>query len=696
MKNALFVCDRHTLDDIKICVSRTKQFDIKKSLFITSQQEYKDYLAELKNDQGKGKKGVKSAKEKQRFTYIYISVDLAWGEDNQLFEGYKVGFDLIEKMNLSKLSICFYGVLPRKVIFNHIDVKYKFLVKALPFEYTVCIRDFYKFPTQLISESKLRFFMHYAFTQFGILDHFAHRLDSANESEKIKKIFTEILSYKEFIGEDICNYLENVKKYTTDDKVEVAQMLRNRVAMLKGQVIKPKPKEFVSQYKILVIEDDKKYQDIIKTSLLRYYNNNRETLNQNVVFHSSGVEALNLLQEKDKKNKNKYIENFDFILTDLELLDDDGFYQPNVQGVDIFEFAKKLTKTVVGVITGYGIKGIEELLDISSKHIVYKKHLEIFSDKEIDRLMLNLLAEYTRKEQGNFSAKQGPIFGIIANPGYKTELARLCNEDEAKYHTEAWNQAKCLAEKFIDGTLHKHNPIWNYGKLASNSTDKTFDITKFIEEKHPIILAHRLMVLYHYIANNYCYDEEDFGEKMRALTNLTLFDKKYLTSTLGFSRAKYTASDCRTVNNGKISGGKYDGKKNEELHQIKFKNLYTEEREWIKMWEERCSKTSAQMPLKDNAEEIVNTLKDKVGKIFSDENFDNFTFSDLTNFLRDTFPKKFNELKTQKNTEDATEIINLIECFLSSRKFLSYFTELEKQQINEIIDDSLNSLELDE
>ena len=88
---------------------------------------------------------------------------------------------------------------------------------------------------------------------------------------------------------------------------------------------------------------------------------------------------------------NKDQKPFHLIISDLELLDKDGFYQ-EVQGVEIYDAVLKSESSVIGIVTGLGRKGIVKLLKIEESLILPKKNLRKFDvDVEIDGLIKNLL-----------------------------------------------------------------------------------------------------------------------------------------------------------------------------------------------------------------------------------------------------------------------------------------------------------------
>ena len=668
--NALFIWNKHSKDYIQCHLQNTKQFG-GECRFITTKDEYDLLIASFEKKQGKTKGSKASKGQKNTFTNIYICVELNWGE-NPIYEGYKAGYDLIRLMNISEFCIRFYSFRNRKNIYSHIPDKYKFLVKALPFENVLCIKEGYNFPVENMSSSKLNFFKTYAFLDYGIIDDFAHRLRGMSDSQTqfadtFKKYAAEILSYKQIIGQKIQEYLESIAEYTNENRIRLIQLLEERVSELTGA--KPsKPKEFQSQYRLLVIEDNADDLDTIKTSLRRYYNDGG-IFRQNALFLSSGEDALNLIKSNG--------DDFDFIITDLELLDADGFYQP-VHGVDIYDYAKNhLKKAVTGVITGYGRKGIEKLLKIDQDYILSKQHLHRFGNEEIDRLMKNLLSGYTKKEQDTFY-DVGPDLGIFSEPGYRNELSRLINEDKNVYHANMWTEAKRLAGLYINNRLSFDTPGWSAEIKSAKTGIKDFSV--FIKEKHAIVLAHRLIALHYFLDNNNSFDQDAFKEKVSSFMNFENYGKDYLTTRLGIRRSfLYAVKSGKIDSNGEIIDGIHQGKNYTTIHQIEFKNLFPEERGWV----EKFKKSPTEIKLKDNTKHTIKWLKEKYSPYFPEEKFDNYTFLDLL----ELFTKKLlNKYKNERNETKRNEMREFIQDNGIPRAVDSELTSLEKRQINAAIE----------
>lgn len=646
--NALFIWNSHSKEYVKQHVARMKQFK-GECHFITSKDEYDRFIASFENMKGKGKADTTPVK-KNAFTHIYICVELDWC-DLAVYGGYDVGYDLIRSINLPEFCICFYSFQSRKNIYRQIPDKHRFLVKALPFEDILSIKDSYKFPTENIAGSKLHFFKTYAFLDYGIIDDFAHRLKGISEKQPgfetaLESQFREIAGYKEIIGTKIQAFLSKISVHATEARNQLIQLLEERVSELSGEKT-AKPKAFESNYRILVVEDSVNDMETIRTSLRRYYGSD-DDFTQNTLFLSSGEEALSELKANG--------DNFDFIITDLELLDEEGFYQ-RVQGVEVYDYAStRLKKTVTGVITGYGRKGIEKLLRIQQEFILSKQHIHRFGgDEEIDRLMLNLLHAYKQRERSAFY-DVGPEKGIFERIGYRTELSRLINEDREVYHTGMWEEARRLAGLYINNTLLQNTPGWSAELISAKSGIR--NIFDFIKEKHAALLAHRLIVLHYYLMSDKAFDEADFKDKVSGFMQFDNYGKDYLTTRLGFHRSLYYSkrTDPHFVNpHGNITKGKYADKSYKTIHTIEFKKLFPEERTWISEHQQAVTA----IKLKDNTTHTIPWLTDTFKIYFPDENFDAYTFSDLAAFYETSLLEKYNSLNADKDSQ--TGLYNVIE-----------------------------------
>jgi CheY-like chemotaxis protein/disulfide oxidoreductase YuzD len=631
---ALFIWHKNSHQFIQQILSHSSQFD--DVHFIYTEEEYEKYLS------NEFIKGTNSSvdKKKQEFIKIYISVELGWGNPS-VYEGYKIGYDLIEKINGKEYCLHFFSFQNRKTIYEKIPDKYKFLVKALPFTDILELERNYRYPIDNMSLDKLSFFKTYAFLDYGIIDNFIHRLEAvkvsqSNFQETIKKYLSELSSYKEFIGKNVFDHINNTDNYTSLQILQLIQLLRDRVLELTDD--RPSQlKDFGSQYKIMVIEDNHEDLNIIRNSLKRYYDT--EAFSKNTKFFISGEEALETLKEHGN--------DFDFVISDLELLDEEGFYQ-KVQGVDIYNYViNRLNKTVVGLITGYGRKGVVRLLDIDQNHILSKQHLRRFNEnEELDNLLKFLLEEYQRRENKIFY-DVGPLLGIASISGYRITLSRLIEADKEKYYKEVWRKAMILASMYAKGDLYKETIGWSQDLKSPKSSIK--DLEDFIEKKHAVLLAHRLIVLYYYVKNNQIFDEDGFKESVTQFMDLDDYSKGYLTTRLGFNRKLNFRKNTTEVNNhGEIVIGKYRGADYKTIHKILFTSLFPEERDWIEL--HGGQEIVQSLLLIDNTKYVVKWLEYNFKEFFPNENFEEYTFGDLWEFLD-------NKLKNNKSIDHLEEII---------------------------------------
>ena len=147
---ALFIWHKNSYQYIEQVLSSSSQFvEVR---FIYTEDEYEKYLF------NEFTKGTSSSgdKKKQEFTKIYISVELGWGNPS-VFEGYKIGYDLIEKINGKEYCLHFFSFQNRKTIYEKIPDKYKFLVKALPFTDILRIDKTYLFSIEDCTNFRINF-----------------------------------------------------------------------------------------------------------------------------------------------------------------------------------------------------------------------------------------------------------------------------------------------------------------------------------------------------------------------------------------------------------------------------------------------------------------------------------------------------------------------------------------------------------
>lgn len=558
---ALFIWNSQTTKFIKDHIQKVKQFDKGTDCtFITNEVDFKNMLDNWDSE----------------FTKIYILAELNWNE-NDLFGGYQKGFEILEIWGSRKApSLEFFSIANRNLIYRNVVDKLKFIVKAFTFTDFFQIRDKYKFNTENINQYKWNSFQYMALTSYGVLDTLSHRLDSINDSNidfktKLSQLISELSSYKEFIGETIFEFIKNIE-FTNNYIFELKLLIDKRIVETRGD--KVEKINLPVSIKILLIEDNKEDLKLIEQSLSRYSNYIKTT--------SSGEEAIKLLLDTDTV--------FDFVISDLELLDLDGFYQ-KVQGVEIFESTKIVEGTVVGIITGLGRKGVAKLLNIDPNLILPKKNLHRFdADEELDTLLKNLLTEFIKKED-QLKIEYGPSKGTYFSlPGFKTSLARAFSNEEFK--KETWTQAFNILDRFKNKSLLSAE--WDKS-LTSEEDKDSLNADDFIVTKLNSLLAQRLILIFLGLKNNGVILPNDLEEEyFEILSNNKLSINKGYINRIALVYNTVGLRETFKDEKGKI-------KEIFKGFRLESKALLPEELAFIRKYEKESEISNFQILIKDNS-----------------------------------------------------------------------------------------------
>lgn len=535
---ALFIWNENSINYIKNVISKSKQFkkgnDVK---YIISEKEFEKYL--LQFNVTKGSNGNSAKNDLESYNKIYILAELLW-DKNKLFEGYEIGFKLLEKWGTANSPhIEFFSLLDQKSIFENVIEKYRFIVKAFPFTNIFEIDSNYKFDTENLDTYKWNYFKYLILSNYGILDNFLHRLESIKESntnfnKNLDDFIFEIKYYKDYIGELIFNNLANIK-YNDHYVSNIKTLLENRLIEIVGE--KKSKLEIPETLRILVVDDNQEDILLIENSLKRYKNK--------IITTKSGEEALQFIENDE----------CDIIITDLELLNTDGFYQ-KVQGVELVNAVNNSLEKVIGIITGLGRKGISKLLNIDQKLIIPKKYLHRFEiDEEIDNLLKNLLEAYKIKENV-LQIDFGPQKGIFNKPGFRNSLAKAFSIET--FEKETWDFAHEILNKFKNKTLSSSD--WDK-EIIKTDNIATINYHEFIEKKLKTLLAHRLIVMYLSTLNEGKIFADNNEEFIEILNNNTIYINKNYINTICLH---------------------YETIENEKIWKIKNEKLFPQEINFLK------------------------------------------------------------------------------------------------------------------
>ncbi len=329
----------------------TKEFDS-----ITNQSDFNTYLKK------------KNSKNNKCPDIILINVELFWSKSGN-YEGYEIAFQLLEKFKNveNPPNIQFFSFVDRKTLYQKAPKAYLPLIKSFNHK---------KLPNTEIdlntfNVDKFQYLFKYALKESGILDTILHRLgtDKSNMTDKsadelAQKYCKETQHALEICGADIKKHIEDYQL----NKMDSVKFINTLYDLLFIQILKIQEKtdssnntnKNISKYKILLLEDDFVTLNKLKVWFEKYFD---------VFSTNNGEIAKNELE----KNGSQY----DALVTDLELLDEEGVFDQPVQGIEIISYTRRMLPNIaIKVITGLGQKGIQLLLpDFKEADLLKKTRL---------------------------------------------------------------------------------------------------------------------------------------------------------------------------------------------------------------------------------------------------------------------------------------------------------------------------------
>lgn len=512
----LFICNPSQVSAIKKHIEDNKIFKSVKTrdldhCFITSQTECDN----RRNDFI----GIGDAP----FTRLYIDPFLEWGKED--YYGYHIALDIltnwkkkeapglvflsaIEQRGFDKLVKGKLNSFVREFIhFDFLDLKYKCL------------------PYSTFSTSRWKYLKAYALTSSGILDDLSHDLTtiiSQKESSRnsLEKLISRVKNLPETVGNEV---LQECNSYQEDVNVSafakaLQDKIQNRIKEIKPH--EPSAIEIPANLNILIVEDNEEHLSILEKALTEregYFEKDK-----NLFCFTEGAAALKEL----KKSSNE----FQLVLVDLRLNDENGFAQA-VHGVDIIEeLQKNHPLSSYTIITGMGRRGVAELLDIELKFILSKKNLYSFdTESEVDNMLARMIDDVSQREK-SIHYNYGPNKGVYDWTMFKTNLFALGSDRLKEHQAKALKNLEAFKNKELDGRM----PMY----AAKNK--KQYDINK-LDDYHINILTIRLIYLWLALKNKnklQCDNDaqEEYSSILANCGNLQISDSK--ASLIGLTREK--------------------------------------------------------------------------------------------------------------------------------------------------------------
>jgi hypothetical protein len=506
---------------------------------------------------------------------VIILVELGWeGHQLQEFYGYRVLLQLMEKDIIKPpIDIFFISMLDRTTIDSLTKDEKHICVKVFP-HIKINNSDSIIIPTEPnFPLKKYEFLKKYVLTESGILDiilHDVNRLLGISDNtiiEETKELIERLLKLQNILGGENVSTFETFKK--TKQTIEstkkflntLSSLIRKRINDLSPNA-KIKPSNTRYKYKVLLLEDDKNTLNYIKESLDPFFEIND--------FYS-GKEAKEELELRGK--------SYHGLITDMELLDKDKFYQ-NIQGVQVLDYAREHHPHIAQrIISGVPRKGLLELLpEMSYKNIIHKSLIQTFG---INDLVSDFVIELKTdiKKLLHLLKSPGPNnafwadYTITKKDGgrFKRFYYRLESKNE-KIFNKMWDDIdsdvnKVLAEQEI-----------KIGCKFVKTDDAKELIEKFTEEDKKDflkqLLTHRLVIISRYKnRSNFIY--KNTADKSESYFHLPIWDKdlpanpKQYFYFLGFG-APHLNPQNPTIDDGLIS------------FTLEYNQLFEKEIEWLK------------------------------------------------------------------------------------------------------------------
>ncbi|AFU68908.1 hypothetical protein P700755_002117 [Psychroflexus torquis ATCC 700755] len=464
----LFICNPSQIQALKTHIKDNKIFksaDLNRC-FISKNSDYKLRKNDL-NGSGDAP-----------FTRIYIDPFLEW--NTQEYFGYQIALEVLENWKKKEApGIVFISAITQTMFDKMVTGKMNSLVREFPHFDFMNLKE-KTIPFGTFSNSRWKYLKAYALTSSGIVDEISHDLTtiiSQNESSRtnLEKILKRVKSLSDTVGKEV---MECIALYNEDTNVSTfAKALQEKIIDRLKELRPHKPSEIKvpSNMNLLIIEDNEEHLQVLEKSLTarKGYFEKEKTL----FSFTNGEEALAEL----KSSKNEY----QLVLVDLRLNDENGFAQA-VHGVDIIEeLQKNHPLTSYTIITGMGRKGISELLDIEMKFVLSKKQLYSFdTDSEVDTMLTRMFADVKRRER-SIHYLFGPNKTIYKWRMFKANLHALGKDRYSEQVAIADRNLRLFINKELKQTF----------SIPTQRQEDNFDMTT-IDNVHINILTLRRIYLW--------------------------------------------------------------------------------------------------------------------------------------------------------------------------------------------------------
>lgn len=294
---------------------------------------------------------------------VFVLAELHWSDRN--WEGIPLIFDLLKRRDNDDqpLEILTCSVYSRTDLYESVKDKDHLIVKAFPHLQLKNELDFSLLSMMYVSQRKWKYKRSELLDNREILSSLLHQIEyikpeRPNFRTAIGRLYNEISNLRSITGKDVLLTASQLK-----DSDNVEEIIENLVELksdlevvLKKLEVDERPEPHPGQ--VMIVEDDDLTRRKIFDLFSRWF--------QDVITFDNGAVALAEL----RKNAARY----DALVTDLELLDGDGF-EDAVQGVDLIDFCEQHARWIAQrVVTGLARNSLpRRLTDFGANQIIRKQ-----------------------------------------------------------------------------------------------------------------------------------------------------------------------------------------------------------------------------------------------------------------------------------------------------------------------------------
>lgn len=486
---------------------------------------------------------------------IFIVPELNWSNDD-VNEGYDIARELITKKYKSDfIQIVFLSVLERATLKDISDVRNKSFVEAFPHACLLDSKPSIQF--SYYSDIHYKLIKHLAISDEGRLQRISHELNSVktnisketwevgyNRTDLITKL-EELSLYQQWAGIKITDEIEKANNATANEQLaSISKTTENIIDEINLRLsskdvsgeIKTRDK---TNYKVFIIEDDKKYRKFFSETFSRFYTevypDKDDSFPANKTTKDFAISEAEVIIKTIGKS-------FNIFLLDLLYKDDAGNWL-NFNGLDLYRLVKSVNpyavrRIITSLPRGIVAKLVEVITSDTEKpnidQVYTKKYGFDYLKDTIIESIEKINEECRSKAKSKTVLSPFPKTGIYVWSGVPELMFSLLHDKKDQYSKHR-NISEGLFNHYLKGTLDKSTIGWNNGELPKPAMKKKVSDPYFLG-KLSSIMTHRLIALNEALKNDdFVVHYADYLEVIENITNITQLDKGYFQTKLGFN-----------------------------------------------------------------------------------------------------------------------------------------------------------------